>query len=71
VCLCKKVKQSLCLIIEALRYGDIWGSGAFGQIKYMKEGFKPKTEFIRDKKGLLTNNKTEIMNTWKEYFEQL
>ncbi|PNF27716.1 hypothetical protein B7P43_G12778, partial [Cryptotermes secundus] len=37
----------------------------------MKEGFKPKTEFIRDKKGLLINNKTEIMNTWKEYFEQL
>ncbi|PNF31855.1 hypothetical protein B7P43_G08920 [Cryptotermes secundus] len=44
---------------------------AFGRIKYMKEGFKPKTEFIRDKKGLLINNKTEIMNTWKEYFEQL
>ncbi|PNF40504.1 hypothetical protein B7P43_G08157 [Cryptotermes secundus] len=44
---------------------------AFGRIKYMKEGFKPKTEFIRDKKGLLINNKTEIMNIWKECFEQL
>jgi hypothetical protein len=37
----------------------------------MKEGFKPKTEPIRDKNGLLMYNKTEIMNTYKEYFEQL
>ncbi|PNF20430.1 hypothetical protein B7P43_G08115 [Cryptotermes secundus] len=33
----------------------------------MKKGFKPKTAFIREKKGLLINNKTEL----KEYFEQL
>jgi hypothetical protein len=26
---------------------------AFGRIKYMKEGFKPKIELIRDKKGLI------------------
>jgi hypothetical protein len=37
----------------------------------MKEGFKPKTELIPDKNGLLMNNKTEIMNARKEYFEQL
>jgi hypothetical protein len=37
----------------------------------MKEGLNQKTEFIRDKNGLLINNKTEIMNAWKEYFEQL
>ncbi|PNF21426.1 hypothetical protein B7P43_G14102 [Cryptotermes secundus] len=43
----------------------------FGRMKYMKEGFKPKTEFIRDRNVLLINNKTENMNTWKEYFEQL
>jgi hypothetical protein len=40
---------------------------AFGRIKNLKEGFKPKTESIRDKKGiLLINRTTEIMNFWKE-----
>ena len=44
---------------------------AFSQIKFLKNGFNPRTELIRDPNGNITGNKTNIMNIWKLYFEQI
>jgi hypothetical protein len=44
---------------------------AYTEINKIKTGFKPRTDFCRNKEGYLITNKEGIKNRWKEYFQDL
>jgi hypothetical protein len=40
-------------------------------IRQVKGGFKQRTTFVKDKRGLLLSDPTEMAERWREYFEEL
>jgi hypothetical protein len=44
---------------------------AFREVKFHKEGLKPRTDLCKDKQGKIISDNAEIKNRWKEYFQQL
>jgi hypothetical protein len=44
---------------------------AFREVKFYKEGFKPRTDSCKDKQVKIISDNAAIKNRWKEHFQQL
>ena len=44
---------------------------AYKEVKFIKKGYAPRTSMIKDKKGEIVSTHAEVLERWKEHFQQL